>query len=203
MTKKDNNIKDPDYFSGGKTFYDRSSNMNVVKIISGDFYVSDKEDDVLITILGSCISACVRDPVANVGGMNHFLLPGDTGNESTRFGAYAMEMLINEILKKGGKKDRLEVKLFGGSNVLEKSTAKIGSKNIAFIREYIKKENLNVLTEDLGGTSPRRIHYYPNTGKVMMKKVQKDEDKKVIAEERSYAAKLKQETESDGDIELF
>lgn len=203
MTDKDNDIANQDYFSGQNHFYDKNSNMNVIKIISGDFYVSEKPNDVLITILGSCISACVRDPITKIGGMNHFLLPGDNSNECTRFGAFAMEMLINEILKNGGRKDRLELKLFGGANVITTSTTKIGDKNIEFIREYTKNENLTVLTEDLGGTAPRRIHYYPNTGRVMMKKVQKDDDKKIIAEEQDYASKLKKETKSDGDIELF
>ena len=201
MTEKD--VVIDNYFAAGNTFYDKNSNMNVVKIISGNYYVSNQPNDVLVTILGSCISACIRDPKAKIGGMNHFLLPGDNTNDSARFGAYAMEILINEIMKKGGRKERLEVKLFGGANIIQSNLSKIGDKNVEFIREYIEKEKLNVLTEDLGGTSPRRIHYYPHTGKVMMKKVQEEEDKKVIAEERNYVTKLTKETKSDGDIELF
>ena len=115
-----------------------------VKIFSGDWHVSTKANEVLITILGSCVSACIRDPIAGIGGMNHFLLPGDESvvaqvSDAARYGVFAMESLINGILKAGGRKDRLEFKVFGGGNVINNSQ-KIGSKNAAFIRNFLKNE---------------------------------------------------------------
>ena len=180
---------------------------DVIKVYSGDCYVTDKPDKVMVTILGSCISACIRDPKIKVGGMNHFLLPDTTnvGDSPNRYGAYAMEQLINDILKKGGDKKRLEVKLFGGGNVID-SSAMIGDKNVQFIRQYMLSEGLLVTQEDLGGKAPRRIHYYPETGKVMMRKIEKkDELESVTKEEKAYKQKITQQSQhqDEGDVELF
>lgn len=174
-----------------------------VKLISGDCYATDKPGEVITTILGSCIAACIRDPVVKVGGMNHFLLPDASGNagESTRYGAFAMEQLINSILKFGGLKSRLEVKVFGGANVID-SSAMIGEKNVIFIREFLSREGLRISSEDLGDTYPRRVHYYPDTGKVMLRKLQRREDMAVVEDERRFAKSLVQKP-IEGDIDLF
>ncbi len=195
-----------DYYDGGKIAYDPQSGMNVVKIFSGDAYVSTKPNEMLVTILGSCVAACIRDPIAGVGGMNHFLLPG---NESTvtelsaanRYGVFAMESLINGILKAGGRKERLEVKVFGGGNVINNSI-RIGSKNASFIREFLKAEGIKIVSEDLEGDLPRRIHYYPDTGKVMMRKLKRKEDMQVLEEEKKYTQTLTAKP-VEGDIDLF
>ena len=179
---------------------------NVVKIFSGEFYATDS-DEVIMTILGSCISACVRDPVVKVGGMNHFLLPGKTDHPdfaSARYGAFAMEELINEILKRGGRRERLEIKVFGGGNIIKSST-KIGSKNVEFIQEYLEQEGMKPISSDLGGDYPRRVNYYPFTGKVMMKSLQSlsaiDE---VTKEEVGYKKAIDQkEIKGSCDAELF
>ena len=131
-----------EYFHGSKRFYDAKENITVVKIFAGDWYVSRSYDEMIATILGSCVAACIRDPYIGVGGMNHFLLPSNdemdnTHSDAARYGLFAMESLINGILKAGGRKDRLEIKVFGGGNVTNNS-AKIGSKNAKFIREFLR-----------------------------------------------------------------
>jgi chemotaxis protein CheD len=139
--------------------------------------------------------------------MNHFLLPGDIEKNSSmtadanRYGVNAMEYLINEILKRGGLRNRLEVKVFGGGNVIA-SSAMIGDKNAAFVRHYLKAEGLHIASEDLCGDLPRRVHYYPDTGKVMMRRLQRTEDKEVIEYERAYEQALRRKA-VEGDVELF
>ena len=161
----------------------------------------------MVTVLGSCIAACIRDPIAQVGGMNHFLLPDsvNAGDSPLRYGAYSMEKLINDIMKKGGMKNRLEVKIFGGGNVIE-SSAMIGDKNVKFIHEYLAQEGLRIAEQDVGGKSPRRIHYYPDSGKVMMRKIaSKDDLENVKKEERSYSKKISTRSShgDEGDVEVF
>ncbi|NET71205.1 MAG: chemoreceptor glutamine deamidase CheD [Sphaerospermopsis sp. SIO1G2] len=179
----------------------------VVKLFSGDCEITDKPKHVMVTILGSCISACIRDAVAKVGGMNHFLLPNTPNEiasdsmEALRYGAYAMEQLINALLKAGAKRDRLEIKVFGGGNVLA-SNMMIGDRNVHFIREYLRNEGLRIVSEDLGDKYPRRIHYYPDTGKVMMRKLHRKEDMKVVEEERNFAASLRNKP-IEGGVDLF
>lgn len=196
-----------DYFTGLDRYYDQVHEITVVKVFSGDCYSTNTPGEMLVTILGSCISACIRDPIAKVGGMNHFLLPNSSnlGDSPARYGAYAMEKLINDLLKKGAQKSRMEVKIFGGGNVI-KSGAMIGDKNVKFIRDYLKLEGLRIDQEDLGGTSPRRIHYYPDSGKVMMRKLNRKEDfENIEKEEATYekAITLKADKGAEGSVEIF
>lgn len=186
---------------------DRDPNAKVVKLISGECYVTNQPGEMIVTILGSCVAACMRDSVAKVGGMNHFLLP-DTNDcslrgssESARYGAFAMEQLINNIIALGGMKNRLEVKVFGGGNVINNSSM-IGSRNVAFVREFLKNEGLKIISEDLGDTYPRRLRYYPETGKAMLMKLRRRDDMAVINEEKHFVAALKAKP-VEGSIELF
>lgn len=195
-----------DYFCSSKRFYDAKENITIVKIFAGDWYVSTASGEMISTILGSCVSACIRDPYIGVGGMNHFLLPGDDGMDSShsaaaRYGMFAMENLINGILKAGGCKDRLEIKVFGGGNVTSNST-RIGSKNAKFIRDFLHKEGVKIFSEDLEGNYPRRVHYYPDTGKVMMRILRRREDMVIVEEEDVYKHKITS-IPLGGDIELF
>ncbi|MDR3449170.1 MAG: chemoreceptor glutamine deamidase CheD [Alphaproteobacteria bacterium] len=211
MTKPDERRHRPempvaDYFHGDKRFYDAREHVSVVKIFSGDWHVSAKGGEMLATILGSCVSACIRDPVAGVGGMNHFLLPGDDAgdarvSDSARYGVFAMESLINGILSAGGRKDRFEIKVFGGGNVINNS-ARIGSKNAQFIRDFLKREGYRLASEDLEGEHPRRLHYYPDTGRVMMRQLKRREDMIVVEEEARYSRQIKS-MPVEGAIELF
>lgn len=188
-----------------KRSYDPQTGHHVVKIFSGDWHVSTEPGEMLATILGSCVAACIRDPIAGVGGMNHFLLPGDTSGaqltEGARYGVNAMESLINGILKAGGRKDRLEVKVFGGGNVINNS-AMIGSKNAKFIRDFLKREGFTIASEDLEGDFPRRVHYFPETGKVLMRRLRRKEDMRVVEEETQYQKRITA-APVEGDIDLF
>ena len=194
-----------DYFQGNKRFFDAKEGVDVIKIFAGDWYVATKPGEMLATILGSCVSACIRDPIIGVGGMNHFLLPGDENDsqlsDSARYGVFAMESLINGILKAGGQKHRFEVKVFGGGNVINNS-ARIGSKNAKFIRDFLRKEGFRITSEDLEGEHPRRLHYYPDTGRVMMRLLKRKEDMVVVEEEARYKKAIATKP-IESNIELF
>jgi chemotaxis protein CheD len=138
-----------------------------INVIQGDFAISDAPDAVLTTVLGSCIAVCMCDRTRGIGGMNHFLLPGgqgdDTGN--MRYGANAMELLINGLLKRGAVRDRLEAKMFGGARMIG-NLRNIGASNIEFARNFLAEEDITCLAESVGGTSARRIRFWPTTGVV-------------------------------------
>jgi chemotaxis protein CheD len=193
--------------SAGRRFFDPTSSVWMVKVFPGEFYVTREEDVVLLTVLGSCVSACIRDPIAGVGGMNHFMLPqhqsGAWGNDlkSTRFGNFAMEKLINELIKAGGVRERMEIKVFGGGNVTDTSNA-VGSDNAAFVLQYLEDEGLRCAAQDLGGTLPRRIHYYPALGRVVRRLLGTSERHVVNLEENDYRDRL-QYRQPSGEIELF
>lgn len=187
-------------------YQDREEGTRIVKIIVGEWYVSSAENEMITTILGSCVSACIRDPYIKAGGMNHFLLPGNDSMDSqlgdaARYGVFAMENLINGVLKAGGNRRMLEVKVFGGGNVINNS-ARIGSKNAEFIRNFLHKEGFRIVSEDLEGDYPRRVHYYPATGKVMIRKLMRKDDMAVVAEEENYKQQIIHQP-VEGSIDLF
>lgn len=138
-----------------------------VNIVQGEYHVSRKGDVVLTTLLGSCVAACMHDPVAKVGGMNHFLLPNATGGGAgeARYGVHAMELLVNGLLKVGARRDRLQVWLFGGAQVLDRVTD-IGGKNAEFAESFVKSEEFKYVGGSLRGTKARRVQFWPGTGRV-------------------------------------
>ena len=155
-------------------YWDSKHQLYAARIRPGEYYVTST-NELISTVLGSCISACIRDPKCGIGGMNHFMLPhsataGDGGYASTaaRYGSYAMEHLINKILAHGGERARLETKLFGGGRMLRTITD-VGSSNIAFVHDYLRTETLLVSAEDLGGIHPRKVLYFPETGRVLVR----------------------------------
>ena len=175
------------------------------RIMPGEFYVTP-HDEVLSTTLGSCISACIRDPKLNIGGMNHFMLPStnetpSTGVDSTMYGGYAMERLVNEIVKHGAKRSDIEVKIVGGGQMIA-SKADIGQGNIGFVFEYLRVEGLTVTSQDLGGTSPRRVLYYPRTGRLRVRKLPAVDRAAVERKERDYMDRVSEQT-APGAVELF
>lgn len=192
-------------------YWDRANNIYAAKILPGEFYVTI-HDEAIITVLGSCVSACIRDKIFGVGGMNHFMLPaGDeervsalkNASEATRYGNFAMEQMINTILKNGGLRENLEVKVFGGGRVLKNmETLDIGKRNIEFVREYIRMESLKIVTEDLGDVFPRKVLYFPASGRVRVKKLRSIHNNTIIEREQSYKTKLVDKP-IQGDIELF
>jgi chemotaxis protein CheD len=191
----------------GRRFYDAAQGAWMIKVLPGEFYVTPKSDEVLVTVLGSCVSACIRDRGMGIGGMNHFMLPlshasgwGDD-RESTRYGNFAMEKLLNEMIKAGCSHSRLEVKLFGGGNVTDTNNL-IGSQNSDFALQYLEAEGLTCAAQDLRGQLPRRIQYYPTTGRVVRRLLGNNESVLVAREEVEYANSLSSKKTS-GEIQLF
>ncbi|HDZ74727.1 MAG TPA: chemotaxis protein CheD [Aurantimonas coralicida] len=138
-----------------------------VHVMQGEAKVDEGPDTILTTLLGSCVAACIRDPGAGVGGMNHFLLPGSSGQEGARaesFGLYLMELLINGLLQRGARRGHLEAKLFGGARAMD-GLSEVGSKNAAFAERFLQMENITYLGGSLGGGVGRRIEYWPHTGR--------------------------------------
>lgn len=181
------------------------------KILPGEYYVTST-DEAITTVLGSCISACVRDRELRIGGMNHFMLPEDTSDGTsswldkatglaTRYGSFAMESLINDLLKRGAKRNRLEVKLFGGGKMIA-SMLDIGARNIAFAHQWLKTECLPIVAEDVGDVTPRRIIYTPIDGKVRVKHLQSMESRAIATREQTYLSTFRKKPDGN-DIELF
>jgi chemotaxis protein CheD len=158
-----------------------------VHVVQGEHYVTNDPSIMLTTILGSCVSACIRDRLAGLGGMNHFLLPGGEGedvtNDSVRYGAYAMEILVNGLLRQGARRERLEAKLFGGARVITGLTD-IGEQNARFAERYLKQEGISLAGGSLGGDRARRIQFWPITGRVRQLALAKEEANVFEAERR-------------------
>jgi len=190
-------------------YFDRTFDINAAKISPGEYYYTDK-DMMIVTVLGSCVSACVRDVVSGIGGMNHFMLPdsakADKDNpvsESMRYGTYAMEVLINQLIKNGARHENLEAKIFGGGNVLRSfTTMNVGDRNADFVRNYLKEEGIRVTGEDLNDIYPRKVYFFPKTGKVLVKKLKQLNNYTIMKREESYASKLKT-NDVGGDVDLF
>lgn len=189
-------------------YYDRAFDRDAAKILPGEYYYTGK-DMLIVTVLGSCVSACIRDRVTGVGGMNHFMLPDSGGDAdspisaSARYGTYAMEVLINDLLKAGAKRENLEAKVFGGGAVLRGfSSLNVGERNADFVRKFLKVENIRVIAEDLNDIHPRKVYYFPRSGKVLVKKLKQLNNNTLVNREQDYANRL-QTNNVAGDIELF
>ena len=195
-------------FSHIRKNYDNKLNATVAKILPGEYYATG-ENEYITTTLGSCVSACLWDPLVHFGGMNHFMLP-DAGegraevgaaSDAARYGSFAMEHLINAILKAGGRRERLRAKIVGGGNVLQIST-NIGGRNIDFVREYLTNEGIQIVGEDVGGRCGRQVRFHPLTGAAAVKPLASTESRSVIAEEGSYKTNIEHRP-ATGEVELF
>jgi chemotaxis protein CheD len=187
-------------------YYDRTFDCQAAKILPGEYYFTNK-DMLIVTVLGSCVSACIRDRVTGLGGMNHFMLPdgGDASpiSASARYGSYAMEILINDLLKAGAKRDNMEAKVFGGGAVLKGFTAiNVGERNAAFVQTFLKNERIRIVAEDLNDIYPRKVYFFPRTGKVLVKKLMQTHNDTLAKRESEYASRLKKQPVA-GEIELF
>ena len=188
-------------------YYDRTFDCDAAKILPGEYYFTRK-DMLIVTVLGSCVSACIRDRVSGLGGMNHFMLPdgGDSSSPvsaSMRYGTYAMEVLINDLLKAGARRENLEAKVFGGGAVLRGLTAlNVGERNAAFVLGYLRAEKMRVLAEDLNDIYPRKVYFFPRTGKVLVKKLMQTHNETLVKREQDYATRLRVQPVG-GEIELF
>jgi chemotaxis protein CheD len=196
-------------FGAINRYWDDVHGMYAAKLLPGEFYVT-VERETIVTVLGSCVSACIRDPLFGIGGMNHFMLPVSQGagsweanglGVSTRYGSHAMEQLINEILKNGGSRRNLEVKLTGGGRILAQMTD-VGRKNIQFVEEYIRTESLRLLSHDLGDIYPRKVYYTPSTGKMLVKKLRSLHNNTIAERETRYLHEI-EVVPVQGEVELF
>ncbi len=187
-------------------YHDRSFDILTAKILPGEYYVT-KRQMMIVTVLGSCVSTCLRDPTAKVGGMNHFMLPQRAGDlasplsSSARYGAFAMEVLINQVLNLGARRERLEAKVFGGAHVLAGLTD-IGRRNAEFVREYLHSEHIKLAAEDLGSNYARKVYFFPDSGRVLVKQLRTLHNDTIITRERNYAAQL-DVVSVRGDADLF
>jgi chemotaxis protein CheD len=199
-------------FAHMQRYWDPDTAHWTVKILPGEYYVT-RSEEAISTVLGSCVSACVRDPVRNLGGMNHFMLPEDQSvgpnnwldpavGLATRYGSYAMESLINDLLKLGATRERLEIKLFGGGRILAAMTD-VGGRNIEFIRNYMSLEGYRVAAEDLGGTQPRKVVYFPASGRAKLRKLRPVENRIISHHEQLYLESIGNKAAGGGDVELF
>lgn len=188
-------------------YFDRTFDCDAVKVLPGEYFVTTA-DMVLVTVLGSCVSACVRDREKGLGGMNHFMLPDAQRGDgmlstSARYGAYAMEVLVNHLIKLGARRNHLEAKVFGGGRVMSSLRAsQVGERNASFVLDYLDTERIPVVAKDLLDVYPRKVYYFPATGRVMMKKLVRVHNDTLIQREREYEARLSRD-EVSGDIELF
>jgi chemotaxis protein CheD len=188
--------------------YRNASGLLIAKLLPGDYYVT-RGDEVLDTVLGSCVSACIRNPRFKIGGMNHFMLPRPSGygndtweslaGRATRYGTASMEKLINGVLSAGGTRADLEVKIFGGGRVLS-SLSDVGIHNVTFVRDFLKQEGLSVSSEDVGDVCPRHVQYFPLTGRVRVRHLSSRQD--VVQEEQQYLIGLDKSPVA-GEIDLF
>jgi len=189
-------------------YFDREHNSEAAKILPGEYYATGR-NMVLVTVLGSCVCACIRDKISGVGGMNHFMLPEsgqDRNNplgESARYGTYAMEILINQLLKMGAKRSNFEAKVFGGASVLRGFTVNnVGERNADFVKQFLQTEKIQVSAEDLLDIYPRKVYYFPNTGLVRVKSLKNVHNDTIISREAEYKKRL-QYSKLEGDVELF
>ncbi|UAA38751.1 chemoreceptor glutamine deamidase CheD [Paraneptunicella aestuarii] len=188
-------------------YWDRHHNTFAAKILPGEYYVTTGQE-VITTVLGSCISVCVYDPVQGIGGMNHFMLPSsrkdDMGllSESFRYGDVAMERLVNDLLRNGADKSRLIFKAFGGGQIIKHMTA-IGQRNISFLHKFMTMEGYKLKASDLGGPHPRKVVFFPLEGSVKVKRLQHMHNDTIVARENKYSTQLSKQEEITGDIDLF
>lgn len=191
--------------------YDHRFKMQMIVLLPGEYFTTD-DSIVIATVLGSCISVCIRDEKANISGMNHFMLPGDFRREtflqskSARYGVHAMELLINEMIKKGAEKRNFVAKIFGGGRVLNfrRSDGDIPASNIDFIQTFLEIEDIKIAKQDIGGNRGRKILFFTDSGTVLLKKLSPNRNSTIIREEERYKISLlKKREEEKTDVTLF
>ncbi len=187
-------------------YFDRKFGLEAAKILPGEYFVSSAEG-LLVTVLGSCVAACIRDVDSGIGGMNHFMLPDDGGKSSAgssaRYGTYAMEVLINHLLKLGARRNRLEAKVFGGGAVMASlASSNVGARNAEFVLDFLKTEKIPIVAKDLLDSYPRKVYYFPHSGRVLVKKLHRVHNDTLFSRESDYKSRLSSSS-LEGDVELF
>lgn len=186
-------------------FYkDHHFQYDAVKVLPGEYFVST-DDMVLMTVLGSCISACIWDGRVRAGGMNHFMLPdGDASDGFGRYGSYAMELLINEMLKRGARRESMQAKVFGGAQVMAGFTSmNVGERNTKFVLDYLATERIPVVSQDVLDRHPRKVCFFPVTGKALVKRLAHTHPETLAVEERKGNAAVVARSTFGGSIDLF
>ena len=187
-------------------YFDRDFQVDAVKILPGQYHAA--RHGAITTVLGSCVSTCLWDPLERIGGMNHFMLPGDTASpgspwaESARFGVYAMEVLINQMLRMGAERRRLVAKVFGGAQLLAGfDRLDVGAKNSGFVLEFLRVEGIPVVAKDLMDVCPRKVHFFVDSGKVQVKRLNLAPSDPLQKRERDYFTRLA--GKAGGEVEIF
>ena len=186
-------------------FYDAHFRSEAVKVLPGEYFVLD-EDILIMTTLGSCIAVCLWDRQAKVGGMNHFMLPDNGGgaSDSGRYGSYAMELLINEMMKLGARRETMQAKVFGGGQVMHTfTTMNVGERNTAFVLDYLQTERIAVISKDVLDIHPRKVCYFPATGKAMVKRLAHSHPETLETQERKSSAVVAAKAVAGGSVDLF
>lgn len=190
-----------------KTFYDHRFQRKSVVLLPGDYYVTGDSGETIVTLLGSCVAACIRDTRLGIGGMNHFMLPREKkrmelssanvkdwmfeyDNKSARYGSVAMEFLINEIIKRGGQRRNLEAMIFGGGKIGEEISLEVGKNNVTFVKEYLAIEGIPIKAQDTDNTWPLKVYYMPDNGEVYVKRVKSEDKAEIVQREKLYSTEL-------------
>jgi chemotaxis protein CheD len=174
-------------------YFDAHFNREAVKLLPGEYYFTSA-DVVLVTVLGSCLAVCIRDGKSGIGGLNHFMLSRSekkdmTGNDSMLYGVTAMDVLLDQLLEAGAKFEHLEAKVFGGARMLQGMVnTDIGENNAEFARAYLRKRNIPLKAQDLGGQFARKIYFFPSSGRVLVKKLMELRNDTILQREKVYDA---------------
>ena len=191
------------------TYFDRNFDCEAVKILPGEYFVTQR-DIVIVTVLGSCVSVCLRDRVSGIGGMNHFMLPGNADggispiSASARYGVYAMELLVNHLLKLGARRHCFEAKVFGGGQVVSgMTTMNVGERNTTFVLDYLKTERIPVLSKDVLDVYPRKVCFLPASGKAMVKRLAPTNTEALLMQDKVATERALKSTRSGGSVDLF
>ena len=188
-------------------WYEPQFDNVAVKVLPGEYFVLD-EDILIMTTLGSCIAACLWDRQAKVGGMNHFMLPDGVGKDSAssggRYGSFAMELLINEMMKLGATRSTMEAKVFGGGQVIAgMNSLNVGERNTRFVLDYLKAEHITVVSKDVLDIYPRKVCFLPASGKAMVKRLNSTHNEALQSQERAAARKAAPTASGGGSVDLF
>jgi chemotaxis protein CheD len=186
-------------------FYsDHHFQYDAVKVLPGEYFVA-RDDIMVMTVLGSCISACIWDGRVRAGGMNHFMLPdGDSADGGGRYGSYAMELLINQMLKLGARRESMQAKIFGGAQVMAGFTSmNVGERNTRFVLDYLATEHIPVVSQDVLDIHPRKVCFFPVTGKALVKRLAHSHPETLAVEERKGNAATVARSTSGGSVDLF
>jgi chemotaxis protein CheD len=202
-----NGTKDYEEVVAPNVYFDRTHQIQAAKILPGEYYATTR-DMALVTVLGSCVAACVRDRVRGIGGMNHFMLPENVDadrqvvSRSARYGDYAMEVLINQLMKLGARRADLEAKVFGGGAVMKVISSNVGARNASFVLDYLMTEGVRVVAQDLGDVFPRKVYFFPATGRALVRRLKTVHNDTIIERETRYRERLG-ESAIAGEVELF